>query len=151
MAKHEISESRKLLYYGGMIISGIGFLFFLSTFVRVAFGMKDMGAHGPSMGSFMGPPIIGMILMIVGGIMRNIGIKGTAGSGLVLDPKKARDDLKPWTKMAGGMVDDVLGETSLGSKGGSSSASEVVKVRCPECRTLNEEDARFCKSCGQGI
>jgi hypothetical protein len=27
--------------------------------------------------------------------------------------------------------------------------AEVVKVRCPACRALNEENARFCHQCGK--
>ena len=30
-------------------------------------------------------------------------------------------------------------------------AKQIVKVRCPDCRALNEEDAKFCKQCGRGL
>jgi predicted RNA-binding Zn-ribbon protein involved in translation (DUF1610 family) len=30
-------------------------------------------------------------------------------------------------------------------------AGEVVKIRCPKCRELNDEDARFCKHCGAAL
>lgn len=30
-------------------------------------------------------------------------------------------------------------------------AGEVVKVRCRQCRALNEETARFCSQCGQAL
>lgn len=48
----------------------------------------------------------GMLLMIVGTVLKTIGVRGFAGSGVVLDPDKARDDLEPWAKMAGGMFKD---------------------------------------------
>ena len=31
------------------------------------------------------------------------------------------------------------------------SKKEVVKIRCPQCKSLNEEDAKFCKSCSKEI
>jgi hypothetical protein len=38
---------------------------------------------------------------------------------------------------------------SLGSSEGIDSLTKpVVKVRCPNCNTLNDEDADFCKKCG---
>lgn len=45
-----------------------------------------------------------MGLMLIGNLMRSVGLKGTAGSGLILSPNKAREDYKPWTKMAGGCL-----------------------------------------------
>jgi hypothetical protein len=42
--------------------------------------------------------------MVIGGILMNIGARGAAGSGLVLDPEKARQDLEPWSRMGGGIV-----------------------------------------------
>ena len=27
-------------------------------------------------------------------------------------------------------------------------SKEVIKVRCPSCKTLNDEDAKYCKKCG---
>ena len=48
--------------------------------------------------------IAGMGLLIVGGIVRGIGARGLAGSGVVLDPDKAHEELEPYSRMAGGMV-----------------------------------------------
>jgi len=168
MAKNEISSSRKFLYYGGMVLIAIGLIIFFSNFVRLAMGdrqskiqmpsIENFGTEDFSVGGFemesssgpnmMGPSILGIVLIGIGGVMRTIGVRGAAGSGLILNPKQAREDLKPWTKMAGGMVDDVLGETSIGAKDKSQGS---VKVRCTGCRALNDEDSRFCKACGQGI
>jgi hypothetical protein len=33
----------------------------------------------------------------------------------------------------------------------TAAAKQIVKVRCPVCQTLNEEDAKFCKQCGGGL
>ena len=110
MSKKEISEERKALYYGGMVVSGIGLLLFLSAFL-----------------SFMNPAS-----MLMG---------SSPGSGMVLDPKKAREDLSPWSSMAGGIIKDALDETDLVSE----KEKEVIKIRCTACSALNDEDATFCK------
>lgn len=142
MARKEISEERKMLYYAGMIVTGIGVVLFMSTFFT--FMNPDRFLTGQmSMGGFMTRPLIGFVMIAVGNGMRTIAARGVAGSGLVLDPKKAREDLSPWTTMAGGMLDDALGETKLGS------GKEVIKVRCRSCSALNDEDAKFCKDCGE--
>ena len=83
--------------------------------------------------------------------MRNLAARGTAGSGLVLDPEKAREDLKPWTGMAGGMVKDVLDEADIKIGSGGSEPEKVVMIRCRECGKLNEEDSKFCQECGKPI
>lgn len=148
MANEDISNARKGLYYGGMFLTGVGLLIFISTFfVFFGGGNLDSGDPGFSfIGSFMARPLIGMGLIFIGNLMKSVGMKGSAGSGLILSPNKARQDYKPWTKMAGGMLKDVMDETKE-----DSSSQSSIKIRCRGCKTLNEEDATFCKSCGQEI
>jgi hypothetical protein len=31
------------------------------------------------------------------------------------------------------------------------SAAPLVKIRCPKCRALNDESAKFCNQCGAAI
>ena len=80
--------------------------------------------------------------------MRGIGGRGLAGSGVVLDPSQARQDLEPYSRMAGGMLGDALDEAdvNLGAE-----PEQVVMVRCPACRTLNEEGSKFCQECGDAL
>ena len=154
MAKKEISNERKTLYYIGMGLTAIGAILFISTFFTFFSFMNPdtMFEDGPSfIFSFMGRPVIGMVLMIVGSIIRTVAVKGVAGSGLVLDPKKAREDLSPWTHMAGGMINDVLDKTPLNKKAETSSVKEIIKIRCKNCSELNDEDAKFCKNCGEKL
>ncbi|MCE5229745.1 zinc ribbon domain-containing protein [bacterium] len=154
----EISEGRKFLYYLGGVIIVIGFLSFFSVFISGAmhFGdFRNFEARGQSM-AFRG--FGGMFLIIVGAVIRGIGSMGLAGSGVVLDPAQARQDVKPWTKMAGGMVNDAVNEIevvkdvveNLGEHH-DEAVREVVKVRCPKCKALNDEDANFCSQCGQAM
>ncbi len=143
----EISETRQAAYYIGMAIMAIGLITFLSVFFNTPdtsnFGSfeqetKDMGSRA----------IIGIILLGVGGMVRTIGARGLSGSGVILDPKKARHELEPYSRMAGGMAKDALDEADI-DLGGKS--EQVVMVRCTKCRKLNEEDSKFCQECGEAI
>lgn len=140
----EISKERKMMYYVGNGITVIGFILFLSVFFAAFLnpfgmlgGMMD-GSSNPMANSF-----IGFVLIIIGQFISNIGLKGKAGSGLILDPKQAREDLKPYSTQVGGMLHDVLDEVDL-----KTDSKEVVKIRCQSCKALNDEDAKYCKECG---
>ena len=88
-----------------------------------------------------------MALLILGGIVRGLASRGLAGSGVVLDPEKARDDLEPYTRMVGGMAKDALDEAGIAL--GDKEPERVVMVKCQACGKLNQEDAKFCQECGQ--
>lgn len=121
---------------------GIGLVLFFSVFVTLAFADPFM-----LMGSNpMAPGIIGFIMIFIGTLISNVGAHGKAGSGMVLDPEQAREDLKPFSRQTGGMLNDALEVTQL--KEHLSSVSEVIKVRCRSCGELNDEDASYCKKCG---
>ncbi|HVF84844.1 MAG TPA: zinc ribbon domain-containing protein [Abditibacteriaceae bacterium] len=101
----------------------------------------------------------GMGLIITGAMLMSFGSRGLAGSGVILDPQQVREDLKPWSHMAGGMIDDAATQSQTlsritGSINANSNAGEeeqTVKVRCAACRTLNDEEARFCDQCGAAL
>ena len=103
----KISNKRKTTYYVGLGMIILGIILFLSVFVMFA---KMMGE--PDLMFSKQPPfinaVIGIILMIAGGYVTNIGAKGAAGSGLILDPDQAREDLRPFNEAKGGMISDVL-------------------------------------------
>ncbi len=134
MAQRDISPERKLLYYGGMILTGIGLLMFLSVFTAGIRQIEqgpgftssrtiefDMGPRGPVLKrtpSGSGQPsfataFIGMLLMAAGGFMMKLGRYGPAGAGVILDPQEARRDVEPWSRMTGGMVHDALDEAGV--------------------------------------
>ena len=73
MSKKEISEERKALYYGGMVVSGIGLLLFLSAFL--SFMNPASMLMGSSPGSFMMRPFIGIIMIAAGGFMRTVAVR----------------------------------------------------------------------------
>lgn len=156
MAK--ISNERKAAYYIGIGMIVLGFILFISVFFSAASFMNN-----PFSGSFNGMnrgpsfmnAVIGMVLIIAGSIVANIGAKGAAGSGIILDPEKAREDLKPYSEAAGGMINDVISNIDVVDKITNTKEEreekEVIKVRCRSCGTLNDEDAKYCKSCGEEV
>jgi hypothetical protein len=146
----DVPPERKTLYYAGMGVGVAGLLLFASNFLVVASGFNDPFAMRDGMGGFMGRALGGMALIVAGGAMRNVAARGLAGSGLMLDPEQARRDLEPWSRMGGGMIGDALDEIPAprSSDGG---VVEVVRVRCPQCRALNDESDKFCGQCGGRI
>jgi hypothetical protein len=134
-----------------MALAALGALSFGSTFCTAAlnFGNFDFNPRSMIFRAFGG-----MALMIVGAILMRLGSAGLAGSGVLLDPQKQRQDLEPWTRAAGGMVSDAVSEVEAVDRvtdalGGQDRT--VVKVRCPKCRALNDETAKFCNNCGAAL
>ncbi|MBI4879358.1 MAG: zinc ribbon domain-containing protein [Planctomycetes bacterium] len=147
MTRH-ISGERKTAYYFGMGLMILGGILFASAFVTVAMSVGDLPSSQPSIESMAFRAFGGMALLIVGGIIRGIGARGLAGSGIVLDPEKARQELEPYLRMAGGMVKDALDEANVNPGG---RPQKVVMIKCPTCGKLNEEDSKFCQECGKEI
>ncbi|WP_339749856.1 zinc-ribbon domain-containing protein [uncultured Rubinisphaera sp.] len=144
MPRH-ISDERKTAYYVGMGLQILGALLFASTFVTflIHFGdFTDFEARARSDGF---RAFGGMSLLIIGSIVRGIGARGLAGSGVLLDPEKARDELEPYSRMAGGMAKDALEEANINLGG---EPTKVIMVKCRSCGRLNQESAKFCQECG---
>ena len=154
----DISPERKTLYYAGMGCTGLGMLLFLSVFVTGCMNFGNFDNFEGNAKSSMARGIGGMALMMAGGFLMNLGRHGAAGSGVVLDPRRMRQDLEPWNRAAGGMTNDALDEIDLAKKLGKKldepagpPPEPVVKVRCRECNALNDEHARFCNQCGKAV
>ena len=139
----EIPEWRKGMYYGGMILSGIGLLMFLSTFFSIANGDPFNRTGNPFLFAF-----IGIVLVGIGQKISIIGKKGTAGSGLKLDPKAARKDLEPFTRAGGAMIADAYYEFKSENKAVDNT---VIKIRCKNCGELNDKNANYCDNCGEKL
>lgn len=137
--KTSIPTWRKVLYYGGMGLTILGVILFISVFFSFFSIFNSPQLINP--GSTFVRPLIGMILMIVGQFVQSIGAKGLRGSGVVLDPDGATEDLKPYSKAVGKMVNDGLEEVTAIKK-------ESIKIKCRDCGTLNDENAKFCDNCG---
>jgi len=149
----EISDGRKAAYYIGGGLQIIGLLVFLSIFYSAATNTGDFRDFVPGQQSgieagrksMMFRGLGGMGLIIAGKVFALIGAKGIAGSGVILDPKQAREDLEPYSRMAGGFVKDALNEAEIDL---GREPVQVVMVRCPSCKSLNQEAAKFCQECG---
>ena len=144
----QISEERRTAYYVGMGLMIVGGILFVSTFITFAMHFGDFSNFESNAKSDMLRAFGGMALLVVGGIIRGIGARGLAGSGVVLDPEKARQELEPDSRMAGGMVKDALDEASVNLGG---KPERVVMIKCPACGKLNEEDSKFCQECGKAM
>ena len=145
----KISGGRKTAYYAGMALAIIGAISFGSAFVSGIAHFGDFSNFETQNKSMMTRGFGGMVLIIVGIIVMSVGARGAAGSGLVLDPNKAREDLEPFTRMAGGMVKDALDEADI--KLGKGTSEKIIMIRCKKCNKLNEEDSKFCQECGQSL
>jgi hypothetical protein len=151
--RNEIPPERKTLYYAGMGVAGLGFLLFLSTFFTSALNFGNFDHFEERARSEGLRAITGMVLIIVGMFLLKVGAKGWAGSGVILDPKKAREEVEPWSRMAGGMAQDALSEIEVVKKVEEhlSAPPPQVKIRCQKCQALNEESAKFCNQCGSAL
>lgn len=156
MSQNKISKERQATYYVGIGIAVLGFLSFISVFFNSPSVSSNFGEFESDMNTMGATAVIGMVMIIAGLFISQIGARGAAGSGLILDPEKAREDLKPWSEMTGGMINDAVSQIDTLNQNSSKSpissdTKTEVKVRCRACKTLNDEDSKFCKSCGKEI
>ena len=152
MAK-KISEERKQLYNAGLVLMIIGGCLFALPFLAMPLVVLAGGEGGVTiMPLVMLAAFLGFGLIAAGGTMRRIAARGKAGSGLVLDPEQAREDLEPWSRMAGGVVTDALDEANI--RPGEilhKEPEKIVMLKCTHCGKLNEEDSKFCQECGESM
>lgn len=149
----KISKGRKITYYIGIGMIVLGFMLFISVFFSFA-GFISSPNSSPFTGG--GPSfknsVIGMVLIAAGFVVMNIGARGPAGSGVLLDPEKARENLKPFNEAKGGMINDVVSNIdAVQSITGHHQEKKEIKIKCRSCGTLNDEDAKYCKGCGEKL
>jgi polyferredoxin len=152
-----LPPERKAAYYVGMALVVIGFLTFGSVFVSAALSFGDFSNFVDTGRSMFLRAVIGMGMIIAGGIVSSIGSKGLHGSGVLIDPQRQRQDMEPWSRMQGGMVDDALSEVKMldkltaGATAAPAPPATQVKVRCRACSALNDETDKFCGQCGAAL
>jgi hypothetical protein len=147
--RRQVSAWRKVAFYAGYISMAAGLLIFIG--VMASFLTLGLSFTPSSLVQRFLSALLGMALLALGGFLRRIGILGLAGSVVILDPPQARADLEPWSRAAGGLVDSALSEVSSVQKVAAGAGSEKVKVRCPSCKALNDEVARFCNQCAAAL
>ena len=104
-----ITQEQKTGYYLGMILIGIGIIMFSAPFIDVLFNGLEPNERG--LPESFKVALVGFVLLAIGNVLRSISARGLAGSGLLLAPKQARKDLEPYSRMAGGMIQDALEES----------------------------------------
>ena len=147
MDSGQIPDSRRALYYIGIALMVIGGAVF------VKFGLLNVISSSPAietpsfsgsgfpsfspdgkpllqraqetMESSMQGALVGMGLAVIGAVLANIGRAGLAGSGVILDPRQAREDLEPWSRLQGGMVADALDEAKIDFSGPNAKYGEA--------------------------
>ena len=122
----------------------VGLLVFIGNMLSMSKGTREMG-------SMMTTALVGMGLMVAGQFMSRVGKAGLAGSGVILDPEQAREDLEPFSRQGGGMLKDALDEAGLAGGLGGGGREQVIMIRCQNCGTLNEEGSKFCQECGEPL
>jgi hypothetical protein len=122
--RRQISEERKQLYNVGNAVTILGLVIFLSSFVT---GIVAPIGHA-AFTAFGFQAVVGFVLVLVGSALRNIGMKGLAGSGAILDPERARQEIEPLSRMAGGVIDDALSEVKMLNSAGSKGGAEAPTV-----------------------
>lgn len=148
--RKQITGEREALFYIGMAMMAIGALSFVSSFLHSAMTFGDFSNFEATARQQTMLAFGGLALFWVGLLLRHIGAKGWAGSGIVLDPEQARQDVEPWSRMGGGIVKDALEEVDVVNRlvEGVEARTPVIKLRCRACQALNDDGARFCDQCG---
>ena len=108
-------------------------------------GAPDFGVIFTSFGT----AFVGFLLIIVSRFLTRVGQAGLAGSGVILDPEGARQDLQPWNEAKGRMINDAVSQIDVVKNIAAHEEAEmVVKIRCSACHGLNDESQAFCGHCG---
>jgi len=149
--RRQVSLGRKLAFYGGYLCMAAGFLLFLSAFWPFFGGPASF--RPSALGLLALRAAGGLVLMLLGRLLRRIGILGLAGSVVILDPPKAREDLEPWSRAAGGLLGAAISELSALKRPGEPTAATptATQARCSRCEASNDLGARFCNQCGEAL
>ena len=138
MANRDVSEGRKAIFVLGQIVFVLGILTFGSVFVTGAMNFGNFSDFDGQVRSSGIRAVAGMAMFMTGAVLMGIGRAGLAGSGVVLDPQRAREDLEPWSRMAGGMVKDVLDESGV-TIGSPTAAEPDFADRLRKLHALHQE------------
>ena len=144
----EFSIARKVMYYVGFLLIVLGLACFFWAAMSFVDLSQELGPFG-FLPTFGGRFFTGFALLLLGALLRKIGARGLAGSGILLDARMAHEDLEPYARIGGGLLKDGLEQAELRPR--ETDSEPEVRVRCQECRQLNLEEANFCQECGTDL
>lgn len=148
--QQNVSGGRRLIYQIGILLQVIGMLLFFSVFISFINDFGNFDNFDSKAASAQLRGFSGLILAAIGRGLQSLGRNGVAGSGWVLDTEQERKDLEPINRMRGKQLNDVLEEANLNKHLGQNQ-HQTIKIRCRNCRHLNDETNRFCGGCGKKI
>jgi len=90
--KNPISEGRKMSHYIGTALMVVGGVSFLSIFLTAALQFGGFSHFHENAKSRVLRVLLGMVLLMIGGLVRSLAATGLAGSGVTLEREKARED-----------------------------------------------------------
>ena len=141
---HGVPFWRKIVFYSGYLCMAAGVVLLIRLLWR---GPDALSWSGLRAAGFQGAASLG--LLALGFFLRKIGIRGLAGSMVVLDPPGTRRDLEPWSRVAGGLAGAAISEIpEVREITGALAGDRPVKVRCAACGALSPEGDLFCRRCG---
>ena len=147
MPRRDFTPERKGAFYLGLVLCGIGSVLFLSTFASHISHFGDFSDFEDRARTGMGVAFAGVICIIIGKFLMNLGRSGLAGGGFKLDPQEAREDLEPWSRMTGGMIKDSLDEAGIDLKRPAASAELPFDEQLRRLESLKRDglitDAEF--------
>ena len=144
VARRQVSPGRKLAFYlGYLCMAG-------SALITISLVSGPFESSWSGLRSIAWRAASALGCLVLGLFLRMIGIRGLAGSLVVLDPPRARKDLEPWSRAAGGLLDAAVSEAPA-LKGLTGAVRTEVKVRCRSCGALSDEDSRYCGRCGKEL
>jgi RNA polymerase subunit RPABC4/transcription elongation factor Spt4 len=138
-------ETRNVLRIAGPVVAVAGLVFIVI----------GLGSFFAAFGSF-GPPryfwcaFVGMPLLAIGGAITSFGYIGRVARYKAGEVAPVGKDV--FNYLAEGSKEGVKAVASAVGEGlGIAGGAGKTKVRCRKCGHLDEEDAKFCSSCGQGL
>ncbi|MFK7799822.1 MAG: hypothetical protein AB8E82_20370 [Aureispira sp.] len=150
----ELSKERKKKYKAGSVLMFLGGLLFLSYFLDVIFfnifSIRDARSAFNEVRNMWLRAFIGVILLILGGMKKARARTGLMKPNTNMDLEQNMEERKHLRKLKGKQLNDTLSEINL-SKHLGIDVAPVIKIRCQDCRHLNDEEDKFCGGCGQKI
>lgn len=160
MNEQQMTEIRRLVFAGGLVLIVFGTVFAIGSKFHIFNAHPQAPIHMPSSqpaatttskGTDTSLYVMDSVLILAGVMMMVYGRKGMAEAVPNPDPQQAKPKAS-WNSALDRAFEDAVSQSSnlmdvFQPKDTKSTA--VVKVRCLQCQSLNDENAKFCSECGK--